>query len=98
MHGENFLVNYGGNWQTVETIGKCLPQLDVVTPFAFIVEAINTVDRGAFMVSSKDEKVFWVLDLVCQKKTDCFQRLFSSIYVIAKEEVVGFWWESSIFK
>ena len=34
MHGENLLVDDGGDWQTVETIGKCFPQLDVVPPLA----------------------------------------------------------------
>lgn len=44
VHGENLLVDDGGNWQAVEAVGKSLPQLDVVTSFAFIIETINTVD------------------------------------------------------
>ena len=67
MHGENLLINDCGDWQTVEAVGECLPQLDVVSTFAFIVKAINTIDRSAFVISSKDEKVLWILDLVCQK-------------------------------
>ena len=31
---EDLLIHDGGNWQTVETIRECLPQLDVVPPFA----------------------------------------------------------------
>ena len=32
---EDFLVNDGRHRQTVETVGESLPQLDVVTPFAW---------------------------------------------------------------
>ena len=31
---EDFLIDYGSNWETVEAICECLPQLDVVSPFA----------------------------------------------------------------
>lgn len=40
------------------------------------------------MVSSQEEKVSRVLYLVCQKETDCFERVFPSIYVIAQKQVV----------
>ena len=33
----------------------------------FVVKAVNSVDRGALMVAAKDEKVFGVLDLVCEE-------------------------------
>ena len=36
MHRKNLLVNDGGDWQAVETIGKRLPQLDVVPPLAWV--------------------------------------------------------------
>jgi hypothetical protein len=34
MHGENLLIDDSGNGETVETICKGLPELDVVTSFA----------------------------------------------------------------
>lgn len=30
MHRENLLVNNGSDRKTVEAVGKCLPQLDIV--------------------------------------------------------------------
>ena len=36
----------------------------------FVVKAVNSVDGGALMVAAKDEKVFGVLDLVCEEKTN----------------------------
>lgn len=64
MHGKNLLVDDGCNGQTVEAIGKSLPQLDIVSPLALIVEAINSVDGCTLVVPSQDEEVFGVLDLV----------------------------------
>ena len=50
------------------------------------------------MVSTKDEKVFRVLDLVCEEKTDGFERLLTPVDVVAEEKVVCFWWETSILE
>ena len=44
VHGEDLLVNDGSNGQAVETIGKSLPQLDVVSSLALIVETVDAVD------------------------------------------------------
>lgn len=64
MHCENLLVDDRSNGQAVEAISESLPQLDVVPSLALIVESVDTVDRSAFVVSSQNEEVFWVLDLV----------------------------------
>ena len=56
----------------------------------FVVEPVNPVDTGTFVVSSEDEKVFRVLDLVGQQEADGLERLFPSIDVVSEEEVVGF--------
>jgi hypothetical protein len=44
VHGENLLVDDCSNGQAVEAIGKCLPELDVVSPLAFVVESIDAID------------------------------------------------------
>jgi hypothetical protein len=64
---ENLLINDGGDWEAIEAISECLPKLDVVPSFAFIVETINPVDRGALVVTPKKEKILWILDLICEK-------------------------------
>lgn len=66
MHGEDLLVDDGGNGQAVEAVSEGLPQLDVVSSLALVVESVNTVDRRALMVSAKYKEVLWVLDLVCE--------------------------------
>ena len=98
MHGEDFLVDDGGNGETVEAVSEGLPQLDVVASLAFIVEAIDAVDRGAFVVSAEDEEVFGVFDLVREEQANGFERLLASVNVIAKEEVVCLGWETAVFE
>jgi hypothetical protein len=44
VHSEDLLVNDGSNGQAVEAVRKCLPQFDVVSTLAFIVEAVDSVD------------------------------------------------------
>lgn len=50
------------------------------------------------MVSSEDEEILWVLDLVCEEKADRLERLFAAIDIVAQEQIVGLRWESSILK
>jgi hypothetical protein len=98
MHGEDLLVDDGSNWQTVEAIRECLPQLDVVSPLAFVIKPIDTVNRSTLMVPTKYEEVLGILDLVCKQEADCFKRLFASVHVISEEEVVGFGWETTVLE
>jgi hypothetical protein len=64
VHCEDLLVDDCSNRQAVEAISKRLPQLDIVPSLALIVEAIDTVDGGAFVIATQDEEVFGIFDLV----------------------------------
>lgn len=61
---KDLLVNNGSNGQAVETIGKRLPQFNVVAPLALVVEAVDAVNRCALVIAAEQEKVFRILDLV----------------------------------
>lgn len=98
VHGEDLLIDDGGNRQAVEAIGECLPELDVVPPFAFIIETIDSVDGGALVVPTEDEEVLGVFDLVCEEKADGFEGLLATVNVVSEEKVVGFWREATVFK
>lgn len=54
-----------------------------------VIEAVNTIDRGALVVASEDEEVLRVLNLVRQEQADGFQALLATIDVIAEEQIVG---------
>lgn len=98
MHGEDLLVYDGGDGQAVETVGEGLPQLDVVPSLALVVETVDTVDGRTLVVTSQDEKVLWVLDLVRQQETDGLQGLLASVDIVTKEKVVGLRREPAILK
>ena len=98
MHGEDLLIDDGGNGQAVEAVGESLPKLDVIPPFALIVETVDSVNRSTLVVATKDEEVFGVFDLVCEEKADSLQRLLATVDVVAKEEVVGLRGETAVFE
>lgn len=98
VHGEDLLVNDGGNGQAVEAIGKSLPQLDVVASLALVVEAVDTVDGGALVVAAQNEEVLGVLDLVGQEEADGLERLLATVDVVTKEKVVGLRREATVLE
>jgi hypothetical protein len=98
VHGEDLLVNDGGNGQAVEAVGKCLPQLDVVASLALIVETVDAVDGGTLVVAAQDEEVLGVLDLVGQEKADGLEGLLATVDVVTEEEVVGLRRESTVLE
>ena len=98
MHAEDLLVDDGSNGETVEAVGESLPELDVIAALALVVESIDTVDRRALVVTTEDEEVLGVLDLIREEETDGLERLLSTVDVVTKEEVVGFWGEASVLE
>lgn len=98
MHGEDLFVDNSGNGQAIEAVRKSLPQLDVVPSLALVVEPVDAVDRGTFVVAAQNEEVLGVFDLVRQQKADGLQRLLATIHVVAKEEIVGLWREATILE
>ena len=50
------------------------------------------------MVPTEDEEILWILDLVRKKQADGFKRLFASVNIVPKEEVVRFGWKPSVLE
>ena len=44
MDAEDLVVDDGGDWEAVEALNELFPQLETISSFAFVIEAINTVD------------------------------------------------------
>ena len=49
----------------------------------FVIKAIYPVDTGTFVITPKDEEVFWIFDFVRKEQANRFEGLFPSIHVIA---------------
>jgi hypothetical protein len=98
VNAEDFLINNRSDGQTVETVSEGLPQLDVVPPFAFIVESVDTVDGRTFVISAQQEKILGILDFVRQQQANRFQALFPSIHIVSQKQIVGVRREASVFE
>lgn len=98
MHGEDLLIDNGSNRQAVEAIGEGLPELDVVAALALIVEPVDTVDRGAFVVAAENEEVLGVFDLVRKQQADGLEGLLATVDIVTKEEVICLRREATVFE
>jgi hypothetical protein len=98
VHGEDLLINDGGDGQAVEAVGESLPKLDVVASLALVVETVDAVDGRALVVTAQNEEVLGVLDLVCQQQADGLERLLATVDVVTEEEVVGLGREAAVFE
>jgi len=98
VHGEDLLINDGGDGQAVEAVGESLPKLDVIASLALVVETVDTVDGSALVVTTENEEVLGVLDLVSQQKADGLERLLATVDVVTEEEVVGLGREATVLE
>lgn len=64
MHANDLVVNHCCHRQAIEAIRKDLPQTDAEATLALVVEAIDPVNGGTFMVPSEEEEVVRELDFV----------------------------------
>lgn len=69
MHANDFVVDYGAARQTVKRVAKLLPHLDGEPAATLIVESVNSIDARTLVVATEQEKVLWILDLICEEKT-----------------------------
>jgi hypothetical protein len=98
VHREDLLIDDSSDRKAVEAVGEGLPQLDVVSSLALVVEAVDAVDGSALVVTAEDEEVLGVLDLVCEEQANGLEGLLATVYVVAEEEVVGLWWETAVLE
>ncbi len=85
MYAENFLCNDGRDRQAIKSIDECFPDLDVASPLAFVVKAVDASYVGAFVVSAEKEEILRELQLVAHEQEDRFQTLLAAVDIITQE-------------
>ena len=60
-------------------------QFRSIEELTFIVEAVDSVNAGAFVVAHQEEEVLRILDLVGQQGADHLQRLLPPVNGVASE-------------
>jgi hypothetical protein len=98
VHAKDLFIDNCSTREAVEAVGKSLPELDTEASFTLVVKAVNPIDRGTLVVSTQDEEIFGVLDLVRQQQTDRLETLLATVHVVAQKDVIGLGWEATVFK
>ena len=64
MHAEDLVIDKRGNRHAVENVLKFFPDADGVATLALVVEAVNSVNLAAFVISAEEEEVLLVFNFV----------------------------------
>ena len=98
VHGQDLLVNDGGDRQAVEAVRECAPELDVVSALALVVEPVDAVHAGTLVVAAQNKEVLRVLDFVREQKADRLQTLLAAVDIVAEKQVVRLRGEATVLK
>ena len=90
MHTENSLLDNGGNRHKIEAEAEVSPEGDRVATFAFVVEAVGSVDGLAFVVATQKVEGIRVFYFEGEEKGDYLYGLLASVDVVADEKVIFF--------
>jgi len=82
VHAEDAVVNSSRHGQAVEAIAESAPDFYAVAGLALVIKAIDPVDASTLMISTEQVECRTVFDFVREQKTDCLQRLLSSINIV----------------
>lgn len=64
VHADDLVIQNGHHGKAVEAIGENLPEFNGVPPLALVIEAVDPVDTSTLVVSSREEEILGVFDLV----------------------------------
>ena len=95
MHTKDLFCDDGCDREAIEGIDEGLPDLDIASPFAFVVESIDSRDIRTLVVATKNEKILGVLQFIAEQQQYRLQTLFASINVVAEKEEIRRWWEAT---
>ena len=67
MSAKDLLINDSSTGKAIEAVREGLPQFNAKAALAFVVEAIDAIDRCTFMISSQDEEIFRIFYFICEQ-------------------------------
>lgn len=98
MHAQDLVVDDGSHGEAVKAVGEGLPEPDAEPALALVVEAVDAVDGGAFVVAPEEEEVVREFDLVGEEEAYRLDAVLPPVDVVAKEEVVRLRREATAFE
>jgi len=54
-------------------------------PLNLIVKSVNPIDAGTLVISTEQEEIQWVLDLIGEQQADRLQGLLAPIHVVPEK-------------
>lgn len=73
MHTNNLVVNHSTAGKAVEGIAELLPHFHRKATTTLIVESVDSIDTGAFVIAAQEKEILRVFNLVGKEKADYFQ-------------------------
>ena len=98
MDTEDLVVDQTANGHVAVQLADICPY-DLVAVFsdALVVESVISVDLEVLVVSSLENDLIWVLDLVTQQQLDRLDGVATSVDVVSEEDVLCVLYTSSEF-
>lgn len=90
-----YITNVSEMFQTHDKLNNSTLNLSILT---LIVETIDAIDWGTFMVTPEQKEVLRIFDFIGQQKADGLEWLFAPIHIVPKEQVITFRRIATIFK
>jgi hypothetical protein len=90
MNSKDLVINDSSDRKVVKNVSKVLPYKCIsVLGLALHIKAIVLSDCSGLMVASNHVHLIGVLDFEKTQKSDYFDRMRASVYVIAEPQVTG---------
>ena len=99
MYAEDLPVDNSAQCQAVKHFSTTSPYIQAsVLSDALIIKSVHLCDDSWLVVASQKSDSVFVPDFQGQKEQECLNAVFSSVDVIAHENVIGIRWESTDFE
>jgi len=93
---EDLVIDEGGKGEVVEEVCEVFPYVGVaILSEALVVEPVDLSNLAGFVVTTEDCDSLRVSDLEGHEEGDGFDRVVTSINIVAHEEIVGIWVRST---
>lgn len=99
MHTKYFVVDNCTESKTIKNFGAASPHVEAaVLPDALVVESVDLSDDSGLVIAPEEGNSIFVSNFEGEKEEESLDTVFSSVYVVAHEDVVGVRWKSADFE
>jgi hypothetical protein len=97
MHAQDFIFDQGGNRHYIEQLNELAPKWYIVPAAALLIKAIYPWYVLALVIAPQQEDTLRILYFEGKQQHHCLNALDAAVDIVTKEQVISFWWLSTIF-